>query len=82
MLTIREGQSSVADCSCSSHGSFLTAKGLEEAAQRFSLEDLSPRGVHEYVDKSGSVSALVEVEDNGMPELQRLKVNLRLIPHG
>ncbi len=68
MLTIREGQSSVADCSCSSHGSFLTAKGLEEAAERFALADLSPRGVHEYVDKSGSVSALVEVEGDSVLE--------------
>ena len=54
----------MADCSCNSHGSFLTAKGLAEAAQRFSLEGLSPWGVREYVDKSGSVSALVEVEDD------------------
>ena len=45
-------------CSCSSHGGFLTAKGLEEAAQRFSLEGLAPRGVPEYVDTVGSVSGL------------------------
>ncbi len=43
-------------CSCSSHGSFLTAKGLKEAAQRFSLEGLAPRGELEYVDRSVSVS--------------------------
>ncbi len=72
----------MAECSCSSHGSFLTAKGLEEAAQRFSLEDLSPRGVNAYVDKEGSVSALVEVEDANVHELTRLKFNLRLIPNG
>ncbi len=54
-------------CQCSAHGTFLTAKGLAEAAQRFSLEGLSPRGVDGeadqlYLDKVGSVSALVEVE--------------------
>jgi len=52
------------DCSCHSHGGFLTAKGLAEAAQRFSLEGLAPRGDHAYVDRVGSVSALVEVEDD------------------
>ncbi len=51
-------------CSCRSHGSFLTAKGLAEAEQRFSLEGLAPRGLLEYVDKVGSVSALAEAEDS------------------
>ncbi len=54
--------SEVTRCSCSSHGSFLTAKGLKEAAQRLSLEGLAPRGDLEYVDKVVSVSALVEGE--------------------
>ena len=52
----------MADCSCSSHGTFLTAKGLEEAAQRHSLEGLAPRGVVEYVDKVVSVRGLVDVD--------------------
>ena len=43
-----------------SRNGFLTGKGLKEAAQRFSLEGLAPRGVHEYLDKVGSVSALIE----------------------
>ena len=42
---------------------FLTAKGLAEAEQRLSLEGLAPRGLPEYVDRVGSVSALVEVEE-------------------
>ena len=54
----------MADCNCHAHGSFLTAKGLEEAAQRFSLEGLDSRGVAGEVDRVGSVSALVEVEDD------------------
>jgi len=45
-----------------SRNGFLTAKGLEEAAQRFSLEGLAPRGVPEYVDRVVSVSALPEPE--------------------
>ncbi len=50
-------------CECRSHNGFLTAKGLEETAQRLSLEGLAPRGVHGYLDKVVSVSGLVEVED-------------------
>jgi len=45
-------------CGCSAHNGFLTAKGLEEAAQRLSLEGLAPRGELEYVDIPLSVSAL------------------------
>ena len=57
-------KSSAELCGCRSHNGFLTAKGLEEAAQRFSLEGLAPRGELEYVDSRVSVSALVEVEDD------------------
>jgi len=54
----------VSRCSCRSHGSFLTAKGLEEAEQRRA----GPSGDREvdmgqtsfYLDKVGSVSALIE----------------------
>ena len=42
---------------------FLTAKGLEEAGLRSSLEGLAPRGPCEYVDRVDSVSALAEAED-------------------
>ena len=40
-----------------SRNGFLTAKGLEEAAQRTSLEGLAPRGEREYLDSRVSVSA-------------------------
>ena len=57
-------------CSCHSHGSFLTAKGLEEAEQRgvdraYTLAQLALDGtpVEFYLDKVGSVSALDEDED-------------------
>ncbi len=50
-------------CGCHSHGGFLTAKGLKEAAQQNSLEGLAPRGVLEYVDSMGSVSGLRRDED-------------------
>ncbi len=46
-------------CGCSSHGGLLTAKGLEEAAQRErSLEGLDAMAVSPYVDRVGSVSGL------------------------
>ncbi len=50
----------MADCGCYSHGGFLTAKGLEEAAQRrLELEDVVDRGESLlYLDKVGSVSAV------------------------
>ncbi len=49
-------------CGCSSHGGFLTAKGLVEAAQRDAFAHLDPLGVDAssyqlYLDKVGSVSA-------------------------
>ncbi len=48
----------MSDCSCRSHGSFLTAKGLKEAAQR-ARWDWAVAGMDEsrYLDKVGSVSA-------------------------
>jgi len=45
-----------------SRNGFLTERGYAELAQQTSLEGLAPRGDVEYVDKVGSVSALVEVE--------------------
>jgi len=54
----------VADCSCRAHNTFLTAKGFEEAAQRErKLAALDAMGLRCYLDRSGSVSASVEVED-------------------
>ena len=51
--------SSRAACDCRSHNGFLTAKGLEETAQR-SLEGLEVDNMHleRYLDKVGSVSGL------------------------
>jgi len=45
-------------CNCRAHNGFLTAKGLEEAAERFSLEGLALRSEVEYVDSPVSVSGL------------------------
>ncbi len=46
-------------CSCRSHGGFLTAKGLEEAAQRkCSQLELDAMGLPGYLDKVVSVSAV------------------------
>ena len=61
---------------------FLTAKGLAEAAQRFSLEGLAPRGVPEYVDRVGSVSALVEGEGFHVFDDELLEEQSRRLHHG
>ena len=51
-------------CGCIAHSGFLTAKGLAETAQReivlSGVDGMDPRL---YLDKVGSVSGLVEVED-------------------
>ncbi len=63
----------MADCSCHSHGSFLTAKGLQEAAQRerASLE-VAGMELTWYLDKARSVSALSRVDqlEFGFPQLK------------
>ena len=44
-------------CGCNSHNGFLTAKGLEETAQRKdSLCEVDDREMSLYLDKVGSVS--------------------------
>ncbi len=56
-------------CSCHSHAGFLTARGYAESAQRelklngIAGMGLIPDEVADRLDKSGSVSALIEVED-------------------
>ena len=49
-------------CSCSAHGSFLTAKGLEEAEQREvdlgTGRGIDVRWLSSYLDKVGSVSGV------------------------
>ena len=63
----------MADCSCHSHGSFLTAKGLKEAAQR-ERELLLVAGMELswYLDKVRSVSALSRVDqpEAGFPYIK------------
>ncbi len=52
------------ECGCHSHGGFLTAKGLKEAAQRdLELSALDAMGIRPYLDKVGSVSGLRRDED-------------------
>ncbi len=46
-------------CSCHSHDGFLTRRGYEALAQ----PEVDKAEVQLYLDKVGSVSALVEVED-------------------
>ncbi len=56
------GVRSVPECGCFSHNGFLTERGFAELAQQVSLEGLTPLSDCVRVDKSVSVSALVEVE--------------------
>ncbi len=54
-----------ARCECLAHNSFLTANGLREAAQReLGLDGVDNTAAMRYLDKVGSVSALVEVEED------------------
>ncbi len=50
------------ECGCSSHGSFLTAKGLKEAEQRrvetLGVLEVDERQLSLYLDKVVSVSGL------------------------
>ena len=69
------------DCGCHSHNGFrLSPEGL---AQR---DDVGPElaGVvaTRYLDKVGSVSAMVEVEDDFDYDADHNQLNLRLIHNG
>jgi hypothetical protein len=67
-------------CGCHSHNGFvLSPEGL---AQQFSLEGLAPRGADDYVDREGSVSALVEVEEDSIYDENHTELNQRLIHNG
>ncbi len=73
-------------CECLSHNGFLTAKGLKEAEQR-ELELAGFRGVDKsmapwYLDKVGSVSALVEVEGDHVFDDQLLEDQYRRFHNG
>ncbi len=69
----------MAKCSCSAHNTFLTAKGHREAvaAQRsdssFVFDGMAAR---RYLDRVGSVSASVEVEDDFDYDPKHVELNL------
>ncbi len=64
-------------CKCLSHNGFLTAKGLAEAAQRerAGLELLAVGETRCYLDRVGSVSALVEVEEDYDYDVLHVELN-------
>ena len=68
-----------ASCGCSSHNGFLTAKGLEEAEQRRAASsetlEVAGRQLTLYLDKVGSVRALVEVEDDATYDSHHSELN-------
>ena len=71
-------------CQCLSHNGFLTDRGYAEVAQR-SLEGLESVDMFAdmcYLDKVGSVSALVEVEENHVFDDQLLDNQYRRFHNG
>ena len=62
-----------------SRNGFLTKRGYAEVAQKTSLEGLLSRGDGVMVDKSGSVSALVEVEDDSEYDEKHIELNTELV---
>ena len=70
------------DCGCFSHGGFLTRLGLDRVVQQNSLEGLAPRGDSAYIDKVGSVSALVEGEGAFWPDDEVIEQQYRRFTHG
>ncbi len=64
------------DCGCRSHNGFLTSKGLEEAAlrERESLE-LAGAVARRYLDRVGSVSALIEIENDYDYDVNHVELN-------
>ncbi len=55
----------MSDCACRSHNGLLTARGLQEAAQREAFgHGVDAMAARRYLDRSGSVSASIEVEDD------------------
>ena len=65
-----------------SRNGFLTSRGYREVAEQHSLEGLAPRGELGYLDKSGSVSALVEVEADFDYDPKHQELNRRFIHNG
>ncbi len=58
-------------CSCNAHGTFLTAKGLAEAAQRENDQAyLDGMAWSRYLDRVGSVSDSGPVELHWPPDAQ------------
>ena len=63
-------------CNCLSHNGFLTDRGLAEVAQRRALlPGVDNTGVSLYLDKVGSVSAMVEVEDDNEYDPLHIELN-------
>ncbi len=68
-------------CTCHSHNGFLTARG-RAVAQQSSLEGLTPLSECVSVDRSASVSALFEVEEDHVYDENHVELNQGLIHNG
>jgi len=73
--------SAVSRCRCFSHDGFqLSPEGL--AQREFVLPGVDAMAIRPYVDKVGSVSALVEVEDDFDYDELHVELNQGFIHHG
>ncbi len=69
------------DCTCHSHNGFrLSPEGL--AQRELELDGVDGMDASRYLDKSGSVSASVEVEDDFEYDPDHVELNQRLIHNG
>ena len=68
-------------CSCHSHGGFqLSPEGL--AQREFELPGVDGVDVSRYLDKVGSVSGLIEIENDFEYDPDHVELNHRLIHNG
>ena len=70
-------------CNCHSHNGFLTERGYAELAQReIYRPGVADMAMKQYLDRLGSVSALIEIETDYAYDPRHTELNQRLIHHG
>ena len=64
------------DCHCHSHSGFLTRRGYRLVAQRRPVvHGVDCMATSRYLDKSGSVSALIEIENDYDYDPRHIELN-------
>jgi len=62
-------------CGCHSHGGFLTSKGIEVAQRERERHEVDGMALKQYLDRSGSVSALIEIENDCEYDSKHIELN-------